>query len=153
MISTSPESRIRESLARDLRRIGLSSGDTVLVHSSLSSLGWVCGGSVAVVQALMDAVTPEGTLMMPTHTGDLSDPGPARTRRLVDHHSRDHARLRPTPTRGMGRIERGPFAPGRTFRAARTRGARSPRGAEKPRSSAKLATRLPTIKRKTRKLT
>ena len=66
--------RTRASLAADLRELGLEPGMTVLVHSSLSALGWVCGGPVAVVQALMDVVTPDGTLIVPTHSGDYSDP-------------------------------------------------------------------------------
>jgi aminoglycoside 3-N-acetyltransferase len=68
------EPRTRASLAGDLRRLGVESGDVVLVHSSLSSLGWVCGGAVAVVQALLDAVGPGGTVAVPTQTGDNSDP-------------------------------------------------------------------------------
>ena len=66
--------RTRESLARDLNALGLGPGLTVIVHSSLSALGWVSGGPVTVVQALMDVITPEGTLVMPTHSGDYSDP-------------------------------------------------------------------------------
>lgn len=47
---------------------------TVMVHSSLSKLGFVVGGAQAVVEALLDVLTPSGTLMMPTHSGALSDP-------------------------------------------------------------------------------
>ncbi|MBD7965312.1 aminoglycoside N(3)-acetyltransferase [Fictibacillus norfolkensis] len=66
--------KTRNSLVEDLRLIGLEKGMTVIVHSSLKSLGWVVGGPVAVVQALMDVLTEEGTLVMPTHTAHYSDP-------------------------------------------------------------------------------
>ncbi|MFE3742243.1 aminoglycoside N(3)-acetyltransferase [Streptomyces sp. NPDC059134] len=64
----------RGSLAAELRGVGLRSGETVLVHSSLSALGWVCGGSVAVVQALLDVLGDDGTLVVPTQSADNSDP-------------------------------------------------------------------------------
>ena len=64
----------RLSIAAEISNAGIKSGATILVHSSLSSLGWVSGGAVAVIQALMDVITPEGTLVMPEHSGDLSDP-------------------------------------------------------------------------------
>ncbi|MET9775743.1 AAC(3) family N-acetyltransferase [Streptomyces sp. NPDC006367] len=64
----------RGMIAAGLRELGVRSDDTLLVHSSLSSLGWVCGGPVAVVQGLLDALGPGGTLVVPTQTGDLSDP-------------------------------------------------------------------------------
>jgi len=44
------------------------------VHSSLSALGWVCGGAQAVVEGLLDALGPEGTLVVPAHTSGNCDP-------------------------------------------------------------------------------
>ncbi|KUO03629.1 aminoglycoside N(3)-acetyltransferase [Streptomyces caeruleatus] len=64
----------RGTLGEQLRELGVQSGETLLVHSSLSSLGWVCGGPVAVVQGLLDALGPDGTLVVPSQSGDLSDP-------------------------------------------------------------------------------
>ncbi|WP_329408659.1 AAC(3) family N-acetyltransferase [Streptomyces sp. NBC_00704] len=64
----------RDSLAAELGALGVAPGDILLVHSSLRSLGWVCGGAVTVVRGLLDALGPHGTLVVPTHTGDLSDP-------------------------------------------------------------------------------
>lgn len=61
------------SLTIELSQFGLEDGVTI-VHSSLSSLGWVAGGAQAVVEALLDAVGPAGTLVMPTQSGQLSDP-------------------------------------------------------------------------------
>jgi aminoglycoside 3-N-acetyltransferase len=52
----------RSALATDLRRLGLGPGMTVMVHTALSSLGWVVGGSQTVVQALLDCVGEAGTL-------------------------------------------------------------------------------------------
>ena len=75
LIAKSDAPRTRESLAADLRSLGLEAGATVIVHSSLSALGWVNGGPVSVVHALMDAVTDAGTIVTPTHSYYYSDPG------------------------------------------------------------------------------
>ena len=63
-----------------LRGLGLRPGDRVLAHSSLSSFGYVEGGAPAVIDALLDAVGPEGTVLVPTLTGDeaLSPENPPR---------------------------------------------------------------------------
>jgi len=73
-IQKSDQPRTRASLACDLRKLGLVPGMNVLVHSSLGSLGWVCGGEVTVIKALLDVVTHSGTVMVPTFSGDYSDP-------------------------------------------------------------------------------
>ena len=46
----------------------------LLVHAALRPLGFVCGGPQAVVRALRDVLGPDGTLVVPTHTPDNSDP-------------------------------------------------------------------------------
>ncbi len=63
-----------ESLQTDLRALGVRSGMVVLVHSSLSAMGWVCGGAVAVVIALQKVLGSTGTLVMPAHSTGLSEP-------------------------------------------------------------------------------
>lgn len=57
----------RESLVADLGRLGIERGGTLLVHSSLSSLGYIQGGVEAVLEGLIEAVG-HGILVLPTHT-------------------------------------------------------------------------------------
>ena len=62
-LSTVATKRLRppvtaERLVRDLRGLGVESGQVLIVHASLASLGWVIGGAPAVASALRKA-TPE----------------------------------------------------------------------------------------------
>lgn len=64
----------RDVLAAELRHLGLRAGDVVLVHSSLKALGWVCGGPVTVVDALLDVLGQSGTLVSYAQSPDNRDP-------------------------------------------------------------------------------
>jgi aminoglycoside 3-N-acetyltransferase len=54
----------RKQLADDFRRLGVSAGDTVMLHASARAVGPVAGGPDQIHLALKDALTAEGTLMM-----------------------------------------------------------------------------------------
>lgn len=98
-----------DRLTDDLRELGVR-GETVLVHSSLSALGWVPGGAPAAVDALRAAVGPDGTLVVPTHSSQLSDPAhwsdPPVPESWHEEIRETMPPFRPdvTPTRGMGAI-------------------------------------------------
>jgi aminoglycoside 3-N-acetyltransferase len=61
-------------LAAELHALGVKGGMKVIIHTSMSRLGWVAGGARSVVDALVDVVGGTGTMVMPTHSGDLSEP-------------------------------------------------------------------------------
>lgn len=53
-------------LINDLKKIGIKEGDSLLVHCSLSKIGFVNGGPKTVVDALMEVLGKTGTLLFPT---------------------------------------------------------------------------------------
>lgn len=100
----------QKSIERDLRALGVADGDVLVVHSSLSSLGWVAGGAAAVVDALLAVIGNGGTLSMPAHSGDWSDPSgwenPPVPESWWDEIREERPAFDPygTPLREMGRV-------------------------------------------------
>lgn len=62
-----------EMIGSALAAAGLGQGHTILVHSSLSSLGYVQGGADTVIDALLALVGDSGTVLVPTLTGTALD--------------------------------------------------------------------------------
>ncbi|GAB1422094.1 AAC(3) family N-acetyltransferase [Anaerolineales bacterium] len=100
----------REMLTEQLAAAGLAAGQSVLVHSSLSRLGWVIGAEVTVIQALLSVLGTSGTLMMPTHSASNTCPAhwqnppvPKSWWPMIQAHMPAYD-ARFTPTREMGRI-------------------------------------------------
>ena len=89
----------RRSLTSDLLRLGVQTNDLLMAHASVRSIGPVTGGVNAIVQSLLDAIGPEGTLTAyvdfePFYDQDETDP-PVFDKRLA-HAARDHGILHET---------------------------------------------------------
>jgi aminoglycoside 3-N-acetyltransferase len=63
----------KDDIKAGLTRLGLKKGDTVGVHSSLSSFGYVDGGADTVIDALLETVGEQGNVVMSTHSANLSE--------------------------------------------------------------------------------
>jgi len=98
------------SLKAGFGEVGVKPGMTLLLHSSLSSPGWVCGGAVAVILAIEEILGADGTLVMPTFSTNLTDPATWRNPPVPESWWHTIRREMPpydrvfTPTRGVGVI-------------------------------------------------
>ena len=63
----------RADVAAAFKRIGAVSGDVVMFHGSLSSMGTVDGGVTTIYDGILDATSPNGTVAMPSLWYDGSD--------------------------------------------------------------------------------
>ena len=57
----------KETIIQGLQSMGVVPGDVVMLHSSLKSLGYVVGGAQTVLEAIYQAISPGGTLVVPTY--------------------------------------------------------------------------------------
>jgi aminoglycoside 3-N-acetyltransferase len=70
----------KEQLVNDLEKIGIKKGDSVLVHSSLSKIGFVEEGPKTIIEALFEVVGESGTLLFPAF------PAKGRNKTYLEEH-------------------------------------------------------------------
>jgi aminoglycoside N3'-acetyltransferase len=94
----------RSEVAAQLRHLGVKRGGVLLVHTSFRAVRPLEGGPLGLIEALRDALGPEGTLVMPSWTELDDEPFDAFTTpsardlgvvaqtfwRLPDVHRSDH---------------------------------------------------------------
>jgi len=57
---------VLKDIVSDLKKIGIKQGDILLIHSSLKKIGFVVGGANTVIDAILEVIGLEGTLVIPT---------------------------------------------------------------------------------------
>ena len=99
---------VKSGILSAFQALGLEKGASVMVHTSLSKIGYVCGGAQTVIEALLEAVGGEGTVMMPAQSWKNLDPEDgvhgdveeAYWQVIRDHWPAYDKRLTPTNTMG-----------------------------------------------------
>ncbi len=110
VIASTQQPNTINTLKSDFEKLGVKPGSVIIMHSSLSKIGWTVGGPVAIVEAMLQILTPEGTLVMPAFSGDNSDPSfwenppvPESWWEIIRNEMPAyHPKI--TPTRGMGAV-------------------------------------------------
>lgn len=63
MIAPEPPFQTCASLGRDFARLGIVSGDSVMVHAAVSKAGRLLNGPDTLIDALLDTIGPAGTIL------------------------------------------------------------------------------------------
>jgi aminoglycoside 3-N-acetyltransferase len=75
----------RADVVRQLQALGVRQGGVLLVHTSFRATRPVEGGPLGLIAALREALGPDGTMVMPSWTGDDDEPfDPLTTRAASD---------------------------------------------------------------------
>lgn len=72
--ATFPRLMRRQELADLFRAAGVRKDMDVMVHSRLSELGFIPNGGFDVIDAFLDVIGDGGTMLVPTSTGQITDP-------------------------------------------------------------------------------
>lgn len=105
------EQLVTKRLLKDkLATLGITNGDTLLVHTSLSSIGFVSGGAQTIIDVLRETLGDDGTVVMPSQNANLMAPMyweyPPVNAEWWDDIMNDTAPYNKeiTPTSGMGQV-------------------------------------------------
>ena len=77
----------KEILVQNLQSIGIQKGDSLLVHSSLSKMGFLENGPDTLIDALLEVIGPEGNLLMPSSPNALLQLDFIKSNSLFDVHN------------------------------------------------------------------
>lgn len=69
----------RADVADQLRALGVKRGGVILLQTSWRAVRPVEGGPLGLIAAMRDTLGPDGTLVMPSWTGDGDTPFDAKT--------------------------------------------------------------------------
>ena len=64
----------KDELIALFHKLGIRPGMTLEVHAALSKFGYIIGGAETFVDALLELLGPEGTIVVPFQRGDAGDP-------------------------------------------------------------------------------
>jgi aminoglycoside N3'-acetyltransferase len=73
------------TIVEQLRELGVESGSVLLVHTSFSNVGSLEGGPDSLIDSLLEAIGPDGTLVMPSWTDDDDEPFDPDSTPVEDH--------------------------------------------------------------------
>ena len=110
VIQQSKKAYTQNIIIDDLKKLSIKKGDNIMVHSSLSQLGWIVGAERTVLSALLEVIGEDGTIAMPCFSGDNSDPTLWQNPPIPEAWIEDFRLFLPpfdpllTSTRQMGRI-------------------------------------------------
>ncbi|MGM9947751.1 aminoglycoside N(3)-acetyltransferase [Floccifex sp.] len=65
---------LKNDIQKALLDLGIQKGWHIIVHTSLSSIGYVCGGAQVIIEALLESVGKQGTIVMPSQSWKNLDP-------------------------------------------------------------------------------
>ncbi len=74
MLKAIEKTYTKEDLVKIFKDLGVTKGMILEVHSSLKGFGYIIGGAQSYVDALLEAVDYNGTIVMPLQYADNNDP-------------------------------------------------------------------------------